>query len=221
MDRDFGPKEIMNRIARIKDELGSELVILTHHYQRREIVDLGDHRGDSFSLARRAARDEKAKYIVFCGVHFMAESAAILAKESQIVQIPDTGAGCWLSDMGQVEKIQQAWQEAADLLGEEAMAPVAYINSSAGVKAMCGRLGGTVCTSSNALKAFEWAFERRDKIFFFPTSTWGGIRLKPWTSPKPKFWYGILPSPWAATVKQPSERPGSSCGKATARSTPR
>ncbi|WDP90610.1 MAG: quinolinate synthase NadA [Desulfobacter sp.] len=168
MDTDFGNREIKNRITQIKHELGNELVILTHHFQRKDIVDLGDHRGDSFGLARRAARDEKAKYILFCGVHFMAESAAILANENQIVQIPDTGAGCWLAEMGEAGKIETAWQEAAALLGEGAMMPVAYINSNAAVKAMCGRHGGTVCTAANAARAFEWAFAQRGKIFFFP-----------------------------------------------------
>ncbi len=168
MDTDFGNREIMEKIIRLKHELGNRLVILTHHYQRKEIVDLGDHRGDSFALARRAARDETAQYIVFCGVRSMAESAAVLAKESQVVQIPDIKAGCWLADMADGISVNRAWDEAAGIAGEEKMMPLAYINSDVTVKALCGRQGGTVCTSANAAKAFEWAFKQREKIFFFP-----------------------------------------------------
>lgn len=168
MDTDFGNREIMDKIIRIKQDLGNQLVILTHHYQRKDIVDLGDHRGDSFALAQRAARDENAKYIVFCGVHFMAESAAILAKENQVVQIPDENAGCWMADMADHIMVEKAWNQAAGVVGEENLTPMAYMNSDAAIKAICGRHGGIVCTSSNAGKAFEWAFNRKEKIFFLP-----------------------------------------------------
>ncbi|MCG8633044.1 MAG: quinolinate synthase NadA, partial [Desulfobacterales bacterium] len=140
----------------------------THHYQRKDILDLGDHRGDSFALAQRAARDENAKYIVFCGVHFMAESAAILAKDNQTVQIPDLNAGCWMADMADAVLVERAWKEAVSVAGEERITPIAYMNSDAHIKAHCGHYQGTVCTSSNAPAAFEWAFKRREKIFFFP-----------------------------------------------------
>lgn len=168
MDTDFGNREIIDKIIRIKQELGNKLLILTHHYQRKDIVDLGDHRGDTFALARRAARDENARYIVFCGVHFMADSAAVLAKGNQVVQIPDINAGCWMADMADEVTVEKAWEEAAALLGEARITPVAYINSELSVKAHCGRHQGTVCTSSNARQAFEWAFQRREKIFFVP-----------------------------------------------------
>ncbi|MCG8618469.1 MAG: quinolinate synthase NadA [Desulfobacterales bacterium] len=168
MDTDFGNREIIDNIIRIKQELGNELVILTHHYQRRDIVVLGDHRGDSFALARRAARDENARYIVFCGVHFMAESAAILAKPDQVVQIPNADAGCWMADMADAVMVDRSWKEAVSVVGEDRLTPLAYMNSDAAIKAHCGRNLGTVCTSSNAPKAFEWAFARREKIFFFP-----------------------------------------------------
>lgn len=168
MDTDFGNREIIDKIISIKQDLGNQLVILTHHYQRKDIVDLGDHRGDSFALARRAARDENARYIVFCGVHFMAESAAILAKENQIVQIPDENAGCWMADMADHIMVERAWKELTGLLGEEVLTPMAYMNSDAAIKAVCGRHGGIVCTSSNAGKAFEWAFRQKEKIFFLP-----------------------------------------------------
>lgn len=168
MDTDFGNREIIDNIIQIKQNLGKELLILTHHYQRKDIVDIGDHRGDSFALARRAARDENARFIVFCGVVFMAESAAVLAKENQVVQIPDMNAGCWMAQMADEIMVEKVWKEAAALLGEDRMTPVAYMNSDLAVKAHCGRHKGTVCTSSNARQAFEWALQQREKVFFFP-----------------------------------------------------
>jgi quinolinate synthase len=167
-DKNFDNREVIDKIIKIKQTLGNKLVILTHHYQRKEIVDLGDHRGDSFGLSQRAALDKNAKYIVFCGVHFMAESAAILAKEDQIVQIPDTNAGCWMADMADSVLVERAWKEVTNITGEKSVTPLVYMNSDAHIKAHCGRHGGAVCTSSNAGKAFEWAFKQREKIFFFP-----------------------------------------------------
>ncbi|MCF8093313.1 MAG: quinolinate synthase NadA [Desulfotignum sp.] len=160
--------DYMERIMQIKADLGNQLVILTHHYQRKEIVDTGDHRGDSFALSQRAARDENARYIVFCGVHFMAESAAILAKKNQTVQIPDMNAGCWMSDMADVVLVERAWNDVTQIVGDKTVTPLVYMNSDAAIKAHCGRHNGAVCTSSNAPKAFEWALGRREKIFFFP-----------------------------------------------------
>ncbi len=165
---DNDTRERIDKIMAIKQALGKQLVILTHHYQRKEIVDLGDHRGDSFALSQRAARDENARYIVFCGVHFMAESAAILAKKHQTVQIPDTLAGCWMSDMADAVLVDRAWDEVTRILGNQAVTPLVYMNSDAAIKAHCGRHKGAVCTSSNAPRAFEWAFQRQEKIFFFP-----------------------------------------------------
>jgi quinolinate synthase len=156
------------RIRELKSELGSRLIILTHHYQDKEIVELGDYVGDSFGLARRAASDEGAEYIVFCGVHFMAESAAILARPGQSVQIPDMEAGCWMADMADPYIVERAWRELSDLWGAESMTPVAYMNSEAEIKAFCGRNHGLICTSSNAHKAFAWALEQRERIFFLP-----------------------------------------------------
>jgi len=168
MERTQDHKEIIQKIVEIKNRLGNELVILTHHYQRKDIVDLGDHRGDSFGLSQRAARDKNVKYIVFCGVHFMAESAAILAQSNQIVQIPDMDAGCWMADMADAYLVEKAWNEVADIVGKDTVTPLVYMNSDAYIKAHCGRNGGAVCTSSNAPKAFKWAFENRERIFFFP-----------------------------------------------------
>jgi len=161
-------KEIQEEIARLKVKYGKELVILTHHYQRKEIVDLGDFQGDSFGLSQKAAADSAARYIVFCGVHFMAESAAVLAQKHQVVQIPDLDAGCWMADMADAYVVEKAWKEVSNIVGERSLMPIVYMNSDALIKAHCGRNGGAVCTSSNAPEAFKWAFERKEKIFFFP-----------------------------------------------------
>ncbi|MBC2704119.1 quinolinate synthase NadA [Desulfobacula sp.] len=161
-------KEIIDKIIKIKQKLENKLIILTHHYQRKEIVDLGDHRGDSFGLSQQAARDERAQYIIFCGVHFMAESAAILAKDHQTVQIPDMAAGCWMADMADSYLVEKAWNDVTAIVGNDTITPLVYMNSDAFIKAHCGKNQGAVCTSSNAPKAFVWAFRQREKIFFFP-----------------------------------------------------
>jgi quinolinate synthase len=161
-------KILIDRIMAIKDELGKKLIILTHHYQRREIVDLGDFKGDSFGLSQKAAADKSARYIVFCGVHFMAESAEILSQPHQTVQIPDEGAGCWMSDMADIVLVEKAWKELTAITGSESITPIVYMNSDAELKAFCGRNGGIVCTSSNAPAAFQWGFNQREKVFFFP-----------------------------------------------------
>ena len=156
------------RIRKIKRDLGKKLLILTHHYQRKEIVDLGDYRGDSFGLSQKAAQDREARNIVFCGVHFMAESAAILAQPHQRVQIPDPEAGCWMADMAHMESVEKAWDEITSLSDGDSLMPIVYMNSDAALKAFCGRHGGAVCTSSNAPSAFQWGLAQREKVFFFP-----------------------------------------------------
>ncbi|MDA3832693.1 MAG: quinolinate synthase NadA, partial [Spirochaetales bacterium] len=165
---DHDNTEQINAIVRIKRQLESKLLILTHHYQRKEIVDLGDYRGDSFALSKNAAENRDAEYIVFCGVHFMAESAAILARPNQIVQIPDVEAGCWMADMIDIEQIEMAWDALSEITGPDVIMPIVYVNSDAKIKAFCGRHGGTTCTSSNAGKAFQWGFKSRRKILFLP-----------------------------------------------------
>ncbi len=161
-------RQTIEKIKKIKADLGKQLVLLTHHYQRKDIVDLGDYQGDSFALSQKAADDKHARYIVFCGVHFMAESAAILAKSHQTVQIPDMDAGCWMADMADAFLVEKAWNEVTDIVGKDSVTPLVYMNSDAYIKAHCGQNKGAVCTSSNAPKAFEWAFNQREKIFFFP-----------------------------------------------------
>ncbi len=161
-------KELINKIIKIKETLGNRLIILTHHYQRKDIVDLGDYRGDSFALSQKAAEDKKARFIVFCGVHFMAESAAILAQPHQSVQLPEMSAGCWMADMADIYIIEKAWNEVNEIAGSGSLTPLVYMNSDAEIKAHCGRNSGAVCTSSNAADALRWAFKRSEKIFFFP-----------------------------------------------------
>ena len=158
----------IEKILEIKKKLGKELLILTHHYQRKEIVDLGDYRGDSFGLSQKAAADQDARFIVFCGVNFMAESAEILSQPHQIVQIPDLNAGCWMAALADIVIVERAWQDVIAIIDEEAVMPVVYMNADADIKAFCGRHGGIVCTSSNAPAAFKWGFNQREKVFFFP-----------------------------------------------------
>ncbi len=168
MSVQYDDKELIKRIMAIKDALGEKLIILTHHYQRKEIVDFGDFKGDSFGLSQKAAVDKVARYIVFCGVHFMAESAEILSQPHQTVQIPNEEAGCWMSEMADIYLIEKAWAELTAITGRESITPIVYMNSDAELKAFCGRNGGLVCTSSNAPAAFQWGFKRREKVFFFP-----------------------------------------------------
>ncbi len=157
------------RATRAKSQLGKRVVILGHHYQRDEVIRLADVLGDSLQLARHAAGTD-AEFIVFCGVHFMAEVAAVLARPGQHVLIPDPTAGCFLADTATQAAVEQAWQVLAEITGDRAagITPVTYVNSSAGLKAFCARHGGTVCTSSNATRVIAWALEQRPKLFFFP-----------------------------------------------------
>ena len=161
-------RNILDEIRAIKKRLKTRLLILTHHYQRSEIVDIGDFRGDSFGLSQKAAADKAAQFIVFCGVHFMAESAAILCQPHQSVQIPALEAGCWMADMADSNTVQEAWEELTSIIGQDSFIPIVYMNSDASLKAFCGRQGGAVCTSSNAPAAFSWGFGHCEKIFFFP-----------------------------------------------------
>jgi len=148
-------------------KLGDRLVVLGHHYQRDEVIQFADFRGDSFKLSQQAAAQENAEFILFCGVHFMAESADILTGPNQQVILPNLEAGCSMADMAKIEDVQAAW-DTLQSLGIEGVVPVTYMNSAASLKAFCGRNGGIVCTSSNAARVYDWAFERGERIFFFP-----------------------------------------------------
>jgi quinolinate synthase len=169
MDRERHGPDPAGRVQELKSLLGERLVILGHHYQRDEVYNLADRRGDSLKLARDGTQTD-AQFIVFCGVHFMAETAAILAQPEQVVVTPDPSAGCYLADTATPGGVQQAWDSLEELYGDadEEVTPITYVNSSASLKAFCGQHGGIVCTSSNAEKALRWAFERRPRVFFFP-----------------------------------------------------
>lgn len=156
------------RILAAKAALGERLLILGHHYQREEVFHHADFSGDSLKLSREAARSS-ADYIVFCGVHFMAEVADILSRPDQIAMLPDINAGCSMADMANLANVERAWRELSDVLEpDESITPVTYINSAADLKAFCGRHGGIVCTSTNAPHVLEWSFKQREKILFFP-----------------------------------------------------
>jgi quinolinate synthase len=158
--------DLDSRIRAAKSALGSRLTILGHHYQRDEVVQYADFLGDSYRLSQRGA-ESTADYIVFCGVHFMAESADILARPAQRVILPDLGAGCSMADMADIADVEEAWDALTRELGET-FVPITYMNSTAAIKAFVGRHGGLVCTSSNARAAFEWAWARGERIFFLP-----------------------------------------------------
>jgi quinolinate synthase len=159
---------LVERARRAKAALGERVFVLGHHYQRDEVIQFADVTGDSFKLAREAAARPDAEYIVFCGVHFMAESADILTGDSQKVVLPDLAAGCSMADMATFNQVEECWEALEDAGIAEITVPVTYMNSSADIKAFCGRNGGAVCTSSNAKRALEWAFSRGEKVLFLP-----------------------------------------------------
>jgi len=161
-------EELVARIAIAKDALGDRLVILGHHYQRDEVIRWADAVGDSFKLARFAADNHRATDIVFCGVHFMAESADVLTADHQRVILPDLNAGCSMADMADLEQVEDSWEQIAETTAIERVVPITYMNSSAALKAFVGRHGGAVCTSSNARAVLEWALAKGDKVLFFP-----------------------------------------------------
>jgi quinolinate synthase len=155
------------RIAAAKAKLGKDLVILGHHYQRDEVVKFADFRGDSLKLSQQAAEAD-ARYIVFCGVHFMAESADILRRGNQIVVLPDLSAGCSMADMADIGQVEGCWSELGSVTDARKIIPVTYMNSTAAIKSFTGEHGGSVCTSSNAAAVMKWAFERGEKVLFLP-----------------------------------------------------
>ena len=155
-------------IGAAKTALGDRLMILGHHYQRDEVMRWADARGDSFGLSRLAAANETAEYIVFCGVHFMAESADVLTGPHQQVLLPDLNAGCSMADMADIESVEEAWDALDAVIDIGGLVPITYMNSSAVLKAFVGRNGGAVCTSSNARAVIRWALGKGDKLLFFP-----------------------------------------------------
>ena len=177
------------RIRAARKQLGSSTILLGHHYQRDEVIRFADFIGDSYKLSQAAAQTE-ARYIVFCGVHFMAESADLLGQSGQQVILPDLAAGCSMADMAEISQVEACWEALAQLGLAAETIPLTYMNSTAAIKAFCGEHGGLVCTSSNADRAFRWAFERGKRILFLPDQHLGrntgyamGISLeemKPW-----------------------------------------
>jgi quinolinate synthase len=159
---------LIERIAARRKELAEKLLILCHHYQQESVYQFADMTGDSLKLAKHAAACEDKPYIVFCGVHFMAESADILTGDNQAVMLPDLRAGCPMADMATLDEVTWAWKELAEVTDTERIIPVTYVNSSAAIKAFVGENHGSVCTSSNAERVLTWAFGRGDKVFFFP-----------------------------------------------------
>lgn len=163
------PEELDRRIARARSLLGKRLVILGHHYQRDEVIKYADFTGDSFKLAQCAADQTSAEFVLFCGVHFMAESADILTKPDVRVILPNMAAGCSMADMAAPTDVFSAWEHLVETLGEDhGVIPVTYMNSAASLKSFVGEHGGLVCTSSNARRALEWAFEQGKRVLFFP-----------------------------------------------------
>lgn len=160
--------ELEARIGAVKRDMGASLLILGHHYQQDEVIRFADIRGDSLKLSQLAAESRDCRSIVFCGVHFMAETADILSRDDVTVHLPDMSAGCSMADMADLDSVEAAWSDLADLIDVEDVTPVTYINSTAELKAFCGRHGGIVCTSSNARKVLDWAFARRRRALFFP-----------------------------------------------------
>ncbi len=169
--------DLRTRIERVRNTLGDRLLILGHHYQQDEVIELSDLRGDSYQLSKMAADSATCEAIVFCGVHFMAETADILANRPEKlsqrgkripVVLPDMAAGCSMADMAAIKQVEAAWADMSEVIDTERVIPVTYINSAASLKAFCGRHGGIVCTSSNARAVLEWAFQRGDRVFFFP-----------------------------------------------------
>jgi quinolinate synthase len=159
---------LVERARKAKESLGEKVFVLGHHYQRDEVIQFADVTGDSFKLAQQAAARPEADYIVFCGVHFMAESADILTAPSQHVVLPDLAAGCSMADMASFQQVEDCWEQLASLGLAEVTVPVSYMNSSAAIKGFTGRHGGTICTSSNARRALDWAFGQGSKVLFLP-----------------------------------------------------
>jgi quinolinate synthase len=196
-------EDMDRRISDAKRTLGRRLVILGHHYQRDEVIKFADYIGDSYKLAGQVSRHPDAEFIVFCGVHFMAESADVLSAAHQQVILPDLAAGCSMADMAEPEQLELCWSDLEQMLGSaDGIVPVTYINSSAAIKSFVGERGGVVCTSSNAAATLKWAWERGDKILFMPDQHLGrntayklGVPLDQMVVWDPnEIWGGLEPS---------------------------
>jgi quinolinate synthase len=171
-------EELAAKISAAREKLGERLLILGHHYQQDEVIEHADLRGDSYQLSQMAADSKDCRTIIFCGVHFMAETANILANRPEKLEeregrrvdviLPDMAAGCSMADMAGIRQVEEAWDQLGEIIDTKELIPVTYINSAASLKAFCGKHGGIVCTSSNAAAVMEWAYERGNRVFFFP-----------------------------------------------------
>ncbi len=220
------PAELAAWIEQAKAELGPRLVVLGHHYQRDEVMAWADARGDSFGLSRIAADQTEAEFVVFCGVHFMAESADILTGDHQQVILPDLNAGCSMADMADIDSVEEAWESLAAVTDVSRVIPVTYMNSAASLKAFVGRHGGVVCTSSNARAVLTWALGPDETVGAAATrscssrtSTWAATPGSSWAT-RPPTWRcgtrGWIGAGWTTPRSRP---PPSCCGRGTARST--
>ena len=162
------PDDLEKNIREARAALGSKVVILGHHYQRDEVIQFADMRGDSFKLSQYAAEQNEAEFIIFCGVHFMAETADILSTSEQKVILPNLTAGCSMADMAQTDDVLDCWDDLTDIMGSNQIVPITYMNSTADIKSLCGENDGIVCTSSNAAATFEWAYAKGEKVLFLP-----------------------------------------------------
>ncbi|KIL46988.1 quinolinate synthase NadA [Jeotgalibacillus campisalis] len=160
-------EELKKRVLAVKEKMGDRLFIPGHHYQRDEVIQFADAAGDSLQLAQIASKQHQAEYIVFCGVHFMAETADILAADHQKVVLPDMRAGCSMADMADINQTERGWEQLQQLFGDTIL-PVTYVNSTAAIKSFVGKNGGATVTSSNALEVVKWAFSQKDRLFFLP-----------------------------------------------------
>jgi quinolinate synthase len=177
---DLTPAQIIERIRVAREKLGTRLIILGHHYQREDVIAFADFKGDSFKLSQWAAQHPESEYIIFCGVHFMAEAADILSAPHQKVVLPNMAAGCSMADMADPDDVYAAWQELEDAGIADEIVPITYMNSAAALKAFVGEHGGAVCTSSNAPKVLEWAFAQKPRALFFPDQHLGrntGVKM--------------------------------------------
>lgn len=174
---------ILEEIHQLRIDMGSDLVVLGHHYQRDEVIQFADKTGDSLGLSQFAAEEKNAEYVIFLGVHFMAETADMLTPDHVTVILPDKRAGCTMADMADIDDVERAWDELSSILENGVkVVPITYINSTAAVKALVGRNGGSICTSSNAHKMIRWALESGEKLFFSRISTWAEIPVMIWES---------------------------------------
>ncbi len=164
----MNPEQIEANIRIAREQLADRALILGHHYQRDEVIQFADMRGDSFKLSQFAAEQDDVEFIIFCGVHFMAETADILSTPSQRVILPNLTAGCSMADMAQTDDVLDCWDDLNNVLGEGSVIPVTYMNSTAEIKSLCGKNGGIVCTSSNASATFDWSYSQGEKVLFLP-----------------------------------------------------